>query len=132
MRQALHSRCSQGPPHLPPLQNHSPGLHQCHLNSQCLTARVRERALRSLFQPTIYKQHTGNQTLTPWDSGSLKSVEEGPVHCHHCIPRPVYKASAGQTVSRAPRSSAQVLHPWFVQTLTRCSCATCTAFSVTG
>lgn len=75
MRQAGHSGCPQARPHLPPLQDHSPGLQHCHPNSQCLTARVQGTGPSvAVMTNGLLRAHSGNQTLSPWDPESLRAL----------------------------------------------------------
>lgn len=75
MRQAGHSGCSQARPHLPPLQDHSPGLQHCHPNSQCLTARVQGTGPSvAVMTNGLLRACSGNQTLSPWDPESLRAL----------------------------------------------------------
>lgn len=122
----LCTLAAPGRPHLPPLQDHSPALHHCHPNSQCLTARVQ------------------------WAGPLVMVITNHLLHRAHW--KPDFK-SLGLWITKVNRGMPSLLSSFYSQTClqslcrTDCEqrtmafstgssplvcCATCTAFSVTG
>lgn len=103
-------------PHLPPLQDHSPALHHCHPNSQCLTVRVQWTG-PSVMVITNHLLHRAQwkpdfKSLGLW----ITKVNRG----MPSLLLSFYSQTCLQSLCRTDCEQrtmaflAQVLHPWFV------------------